>query len=360
MSKYKIIMTGGGTAGHVTPNVALAPKLKENGFEIKYIGSREGIEKEIIKDAGIEYYEISSGKLRRYFDVKNFTDPFKVMKGVFEASKILSKEKPDIIFSKGGFVAVPVVIAASIKKIPVVSHESDLTPGLANKLSAPFCDKLCVTFRESLNYIKEGKGVLTGTPIRKEILEGSKIKGKEICGFKDNKSVLLVIGGSLGAKSINDEVRKNIKEILKEFNVIHICGKGNLDKECEKLNGYKQFEYVKEELPHFLKASDFIISRAGANVIFELLALRKPTLLIPLSKKISRGDQILNADSFEKEGFSLVLDEDLMMESDLLMTKLIELKEKKNILTENMNKTNLKNGVDEIIKVIMQSIELNK
>ena len=360
MSKYKIIMTGGGTAGHVTPNIALAPKLKEKGFEIKYIGSKEGIEKEIIKDAGIDYYEISSGKLRRYFDVKNFSDPFKVMKGVFEASRILSKEKPDVIFSKGGFVAVPVVIAASIKKIPVVAHESDLTPGLANKISAPFCDKVCVTFRESLSYIKDGKGILTGTPIRSEILEGSRIKGKEICGFKDDKDIILVIGGSLGARSINDEVRKNINKILTEFNIIHICGKGNLDKNCEKLNGYKQFEYVKEDLKHFLKASDFIISRAGANVIFELLALKKPNLLIPLSKKISRGDQILNAKSFEKEGFSLVLDEDIMMESDVFMEKLKELKEKKNLLANNMKNSNLKNGIDEIIKVIVQSIELNK
>lgn len=360
MSKYKIIMTGGGTAGHVTPNIALAPKLKEKGFEIKYIGSKEGIEKEIIKDAGIDYYEISSGKLRRYFDVKNFSDPFKVMKGVFEASRILSKEKPDVIFSKGGFVAVPVVIAASIKKIPVVAHESDLTPGLANKISAPFCDKVCVTFRESLSYIKDGKGILTGTPIRTEILEGSRIKGKEICGFKDDKDIILVIGGSLGARSINDEVRKNINKILTEFNIIHICGKGNLDKNCEKLNGYKQFEYVKEDLKHFLKASDFIISRAGANVIFELLALKKPSLLIPLSKKISRGDQILNAKSFEKEGFSLVLDEDIMMESDVFMDKLKELKEKRNILVKNMENSNLKNGIDEIIKVIIQSIELNK
>ena len=360
MSKYKIIMTGGGTAGHVTPNIALAPKLKEKGFEIKYIGSREGIEKEIIKDAGIPYYEISSGKLRRYFDMKNFSDPFKVMKGVFQASRILSKEKPDVIFSKGGFVAVPVVIAASMKRIPVVSHESDLTPGLANKLSAPFCDKLCVTFRESLSYIKDGKGVLTGTPIRTEILEGSKIRGKEICGFKDDKDILLVIGGSLGAKSINDEVRKNINKILTEFNVIHICGKGNLDKECEKLNGYKQFEYVKEDLKHLLQSADFIISRAGANVIFELLALKKPTLLIPLSKKISRGDQILNAKSFEKEGFSLVLDEDVMIESDVLMNKLKELKENRGILVKNMENSKLKNGIDEIIKVIVQSMELNK
>lgn len=357
MSNYKIIMTGGGTAGHVTPNLALVPKLKEKGFEIKYIGSYEGIEKEIIGDAKIPYYSISSGKLRRYFDMKNFSDPFKVMKGVVQASRILAKEKPDVIFSKGGFVAVPVVIAASMKKIPVVSHESDLTPGLANKLSSPFCDKLCVTFRESLNYVKDGKGELTGTPIREEILKGSKIKGKEICNFKTEKEVILVIGGSLGAKSINDEVRYNINEILKKFNVIHICGKGNVDKSLENLEGYRQFEYVKEELPHLLQYADFIISRAGANVIFELLALKKPTLLIPLSKKSSRGDQILNANSFYKEGYSLVLDEDEMMEKHNLMKKLLELKDKKNELIKNMNNSEMKNGVDAIINVIINSIK---
>ncbi|MDB1948352.1 MULTISPECIES: undecaprenyldiphospho-muramoylpentapeptide beta-N-acetylglucosaminyltransferase [Clostridium] len=361
MSKYKIIMTGGGTAGHVTPNLALVPRLKEEGFDIKYIGSKDGIEKEIIKDANIPYYEISSGKLRRYFDIKNFTDPFKVMKGVIEANKIIKKEKPDIIFSKGGFVAVPVVIAASMKRIPVVSHESDLTPGLANKLSAPFCSKLCVTFRESLNYIKDGKGVLTGTPIRKEILSGSSIKGKQICGFNDNKEILFIIGGSLGAKSINEEVRKNIKTLLESFNIIHICGKGNLDKKLNNLKGYVQYEYVKDELPHLLKAADYVISRAGANVIFELLALNKPTLLIPLSKKISRGDQILNAKSFEKEGYSVVLDEDEMMENkEMLLTKINELKEKSGALVKNMKKSGITNGVDAILGVINQSMELNK
>ncbi|MBQ6819901.1 MAG: undecaprenyldiphospho-muramoylpentapeptide beta-N-acetylglucosaminyltransferase [Clostridium sp.] len=358
MSKYKIIMTGGGTAGHVTPNLALVPELKKRGFEIKYIGSKDGIEKEIIGDAKIPYYEISSGKLRRYFDIKNFTDPFKVLNGVLQAKKILKKEKPDIIFSKGGFVAVPVVIAASIKKIPVVSHESDLTPGLANKLSAPFCNKLCVTFRESLKYIKDNKGVLTGTPIREEILKGSKEKGKKICGFKDNKEILLIIGGSLGAKSINDVIRKKLNELLKSYNIIHVCGKNNLVPKLNKTNGYIQFEYVKEELADLLKAADYVISRAGANVIFELLALRKPTLLIPLSKKTSRGDQILNANSFEKEGFSIVLDEDSMLDDpDQLLIKLKELKDSKDTLVNNMIKSDVGNGVDSIIQIITKSIK---
>lgn len=360
MSKYKIIMTGGGTAGHVTPNLALVPKLKEKGFEVKYIGSYDGIEKEIIRDANIPYFEISSGKLRRYFDMKNFSDPFKVIKGVYQASRILSKEKPDVVFSKGGFVAVPVVIAASMKRIPVISHESDLTPGLANKLSAPFCDKLCVTFRESLKYVKDGKGQLTGTPIREEILNGSKLKGLKICGFNNDKEILLVIGGSLGAKSINEEVRKNIKEILMEFNVIHICGKGNMDNSMLNLNGYNQYEYVKEELPHLLQAADYVISRAGANVIFELLALKKPTLLIPLSKKISRGDQILNANSFEKEGYSIVLDEDEMMEKNNLMEKITELKGRKKELITNMQNSDAKNGVEAILVEITKSIKKSK
>ena len=356
MSNYKIIMTGGGTAGHVTPNLALVPKLKEKGFEIKYIGSYHGIEKEIIGDANIPYFSISSGKLRRYFDVKNFTDPFKVMKGTCQALSILNKEKPNVIFSKGGFVAVPVVMAAKMKGIPVVSHESDLTPGLANKLSAPFCDKLCVTFRESLSYVKDGKGQLTGTPIRAEVLEGNRSKGKELSKFKDDKEILLIIGGSLGAKSINTEIRRNIEAVLNEFNIIHICGKGNLDEKLLNMPGYNQYEYVKEELPHFLKAADYVVSRAGANVIFELLALKKPTLLIPLSKKTSRGDQILNANSFEKEGYSLVLDEDEMIENKNLVEKLIELKNRKNELLTNMNNSNLKNGVDGIIDIIMNSM----
>ena len=356
MRKYKIIMTGGGTAGHVTPNLALIPKLKENGFEIKYIGSIDGIEKEIITQNNIPFFGISCGKLRRYFDVKNFTDPFKIIKGIAQSLKILSKEKPDIIFSKGGFVAVPVVIAASIKNIPVVAHESDMTPGLANKLSEPFCNKLCVTFRESLSFIKGNKGVLTGSPIREEMLHGDKINGKKMCGFTDNKEILFIMGGSLGSRIINQEVRKDIDVLLKEFNIIHICGKGNIDKNLINKNGYKQFEYVNEELPDFMGAADYIISRAGANSIFEFLALRKPTLLIPLSKKSSRGDQILNSKSFEKEGYALMLEEE-DIKGDILNKKLLELKVRKTEFINNMERSQSKNGVEAIINVLLDNIK---
>lgn len=356
MAKYKIIMTGGGTAGHVTPNLALIPKLKEEGFEIKYIGSNDGIEKEIITKNNIPFYGISCGKLRRYFDVKNFTDPFKIIKGIAQALVILSREKPDVIFSKGGFVAVPVVIAASIKNIPVVAHESDITPGLANKLSAPFCDKLCVTFRESLKFVKGNKGVLTGSPIRKEILEGDKNRGRKICDFTDQKEILFIMGGSLGSKIINDEIRKNLDMILKEFNIIHICGKGNIDENYKNKEGYRQFEYVSEELPDLMKAADYIISRAGANSIFEFLALKKPTLLIPLSKKASRGDQILNSKSFKKEGYSLMLEEEEIT-NGILYNKILELKDKKEELISNMTKSQAQNGVEAIVEVILNSIK---
>lgn len=355
LSKYKIIMTGGGTAGHVTPNLALVPELRKNDFEIKYIGSYEGIEKEIIANSNIPFYGISSGKLRRYFSMKNFTDPFKVIKGIAQAMKILSKEKPDVIFSKGGFVAVPVVIAASIKKIPVVAHESDMTPGLANKLSAPFCDKLCVTFRESLKYIKEDKGILTGSPIREEIFNGDAVKGKEFCGFKNNKEILFIMGGSLGSQLINNEIRKNLDNLLNEFNIIHICGKGNIDDSLNNKEGYKQFEYVSEELPHLMAASDYIISRAGANSIFEFLALKKPTILIPLSKKASRGDQILNSKSFAKEGYSLMIEEEELTDN-ALYNKILELKNKKSELIGNMKKGKSTNANEAIVKILLKSI----
>ena len=318
MKNLKIIMTGGGSAGHVTPNLALVPKLKELGYEIKYIGTEDGIEKKIIEEAGIDYTAISSGKLRRYFDIKNFTDPFKVIKGIAQATSIIKKEKPNIVFSKGGFVAVPVVIGAYLNRVPVVAHESDMTPGLANKLSIPYCTKVCVTFPESQKAIKGNKAVVTGTPIRSELLSGSKKIGLEYCKFKVSKPVLMIIGGSLGSKILNDTLREALDKVLEKYNIIHICGKGNIDDRLQGKMGYLQKEYINEELPHLMAAADIFISRAGANTIFELLALKKPNILVPLSRKSSRGDQILNAASFEKNGFSIVIQEEDFNKNSLL------------------------------------------
>lgn len=344
-------MTGGGSAGHVTPNLALIPKLKKLGYEIQYIGTEKGIERKIIEREGIKYSIISSGKLRRYLDLKNLSDPFKVIKGVFQASRIIKREKPNIVFSKGGFVSVPVVIGAYLNRVPVIIHESDITPGLANKISIPFSTKVCVTFPESLKHIKGDKGVLTGTPIRENLFKGSGLKGRQICGFGNDKPILMVIGGSLGSKVINDAVRKEIDALLKKYYIIHICGKGNLDKSLSSKKGYIQFEYVSEELPHLMAAADMFISRAGANVIFELLALKKPNLLIPLSAKASRGDQILNAKSFEKSGYSLVLQEEKINETSLAKC-LDTLYKERNTYINNMNNSSARNGVDEIIKLI--------
>lgn len=315
----KIIMTGGGTAGHVTPNIALMPALKEAGYEISYIGSYEGMEKGLIKEQGIPYYGIASGKLRRYFDWKNFTDPFKVMKGYGQAIRLMRQLKPDVVFSKGGFVSVPVVFAAKHCHVPAIIHESDLTPGLANRLAIPRAEKVCCNFPETLQYLPDGKAVLTGSPIRQELLSGSAEKALAYCNFPNHaKPVLLIVGGSLGSKKINEAVRNVLPELLESFQIIHLCGNGNLDDKLKGIVGYAQFEYAREELTDMFALADLVISRAGANSICELLALHKPNILIPLSAAASRGDQILNARSFKKQGFSFVLEEEKVTNETLL------------------------------------------
>ena len=309
MSK-KIILTGGGTAGHVTPNLVLMPGLKKQGWEIVYIGSKNGIERELVSGTGVKYYPISSGKLRRYFDLKNITDIFRVAAGVFQAVFIIAKERPQVVFSKGGFVAVPVAVGAFLNRVPFVAHESDMTPGLANKLAAPFAKKVCTTFPEAVKYIKNGKGVYTGSPIREELFKGSAQMGREFCGFTDHKPVLLIMGGSLGSVVINNAVRDVIDELTDKFCVVHLRGKGNLDSSLDHVKDYRQFEYINKELRDVLAASDVVLSRAGANAISEFRALKKPMLLVPLSKKASRGDQILNAASFKAQGFAEVIEEE--------------------------------------------------
>ena len=313
-----IVLTGGGTAGHVTPNIALMGRLKEQGYQISYIGSYNGIEKTLIEELGIPYYGISSGKLRRYFDLKNFTDPFRVLKGFSEARKLLKQLKPDVVFSKGGFVTVPVVVAAGRLKIPAIIHESDMTPGLANKLCIPSAVKVCCNFPETKAHLPEGKAVVTGTPIRPELLQGDADKGRAFTGFTSEKPVIMIIGGSLGAQAVNDAIRRILPQLLKDFQVVHLCGKGKQDDSKNDLKGYVQYEYIESELADLFAMADIVISRAGANAICELQALKKPNLLIPLSANASRGDQILNARSFEKQGFSMVLEEEAITDEVLL------------------------------------------
>lgn len=347
----KIILTGGGTAGHVTPNLALLPSLKEAGFEIRYIGSYQGIERKLIENAGIPYDGISSGKLRRYFDLKNFSDPFRVIKGYAEAKRLLKRYKPDVIFSKGGFVAVPVVLAAKHCKIPTIIHESDMTPGLANKICIPSAARVCCNFPETMKYLPADKAVLTGSPIRAELLKGERAFGLAYAHLKEGKPVLLIIGGSLGSVVINTAVRRILPRLLPSFQIIHICGKGNLDESLIGTEGYVQYEYVDAPLKHLFAAADIVISRAGANSICELLALRKPNLLIPLSAAASRGDQILNANSFAKQGFSRVLDEENITD-DSLCDAVAELYANRSSYISAMETSKLNHAVETIMTLI--------
>jgi len=348
----KIVLTGGGTAGHVTPNLALIPELKKAGWEIHYIGTENSIEEELISPIeGVVYHRVKSGKLRRYFDLKNLTDPFRVIQGSFQSFSLIKRLKADFVFSKGGFVSVPVVIGGWMNRIPVIIHESDLTPGLANKIAARFAKKVCTTFPETLDYFPKGKAIHTGTPIRPELLKGDKTEGLALCGFDPSKPVILVMGGSQGSLAINNALRAILDKLTKRFSVVHICGKGHIDQKLEGKEGYKQFEYVNEELTHLMAMADIVISRAGANSIYEFLALKLPSLLIPLPLSVSRGDQILNARSFESQGFSkLLLQEN--MNDDTLYEAIIDLMLNKDRYIKTMEEKAMANSIHMILDQI--------
>ena len=351
MSK-KIVMTGGGTAGHVTPNIALFPALRAEGYEIHYIGSFDGIEKKLIEDFDVPYYGISTGKFRRYFDPKNFSDPFRVMKGFFEARKILKHIKPDIVFSKGGFVSVPVVRAAASLKIPCIIHESDMTPGLANKLCIPVSKKICCNFPETFDMLPPEKAVLTGSPIREELSTGNKEDGLAFCGFNHEKPVIMVMGGSQGAAAVNQAIRDALPKLLEKYQVVHLCGKDKMDNLLLTVPGYKQFEYIKEEMKDLLAMADLVISRSGANAISEILALRKPNILIPLPS--GRGDQLLNADSYEAQGFSIVINEDDLT-TKVLLQKVEELWQNKETYVKTMSESKQRDAIGQIMGLIEEN-----
>lgn len=306
----KIVLTGGGTAGHCIPNLTLIPHLKKHFNEIHYIGSVNGMEKSLVKNYKIPYHAVSCEKLRRSLTVKNFSIPIKLIKGVTEAGKILDEIKPDVIFSKGGYVSVPAVIAGKKRKIPIVLHESDLTMGLANKLCAKFSNLVLTSFPETAKSVKNG--VYVGSPIRK--IKKTKTDISKF-GFNLKKPVLLVFGGSQGAYVINETLRNALPDLLEKFNVFHICGKGNINKKIEK-NGYYQVEFV-NNMDEILNLSDVCVTRAGANSLFELTSIKKPCLVIPLPKGNSRGDQVLNAEYFEKKGQILVLPQSSLTEDSL-------------------------------------------
>lgn len=318
MSK-KIILTGGGSAGHVTPNLALIEKLKAAQWDIHYIGTANGIEKQLIAPTGITYHTISTGKLRRYFSWQNFIDPFKLIYGVIKSTYFCLTIKPHIIFSKGGFVSLPVVIAGWLTRTPVLLHESDATPGLANKLSFPFAKKIFLTFADTARFFKDkNKLIISGTPIREQLFTGDKNKGLAFTQLSGDKPIILIMCGSLGSVLINKAIRETLPELLKQFSIIHLCGKNNIDPALKDEKDYRQYEYINKELADIFACSDLVISRSGANSLYELLALKKLAILIPLSKKASRGDQIDNAKFAAKHNLSLVLQEEELSKENLL------------------------------------------
>ncbi|MUV36656.1 Undecaprenyldiphospho-muramoylpentapeptide beta-N-acetylglucosaminyltransferase [Lentibacillus sp. JNUCC-1] len=354
MKHKHILFTGGGTAGHVMVNLALIPVYQKDGWSIDYIGSHDGIEKKLIEPLeGVTYHSISTGKLRRYMSKENFKDPFKVIKGVMQAWRIIGRTKPAVIFSKGGFVSVPVVLAAKLRGVPTIIHESDFTPGLANKIAIPFAKKVLATFPETVKYLPDNKAEYVGAVIRDELFQGNRSKGLELAGLNEEKPVLLVMGGSGGAQIINEKVRQTLDDLLKDFQIIHICGQGKVDQTIDR-KGYAQFDYVNETLKDILAASDFVLSRAGANAIFEFLALEKPMLLIPLSRQASRGDQIINAESFKDKQYARVLEEEELTEIRLA-EELTRLKETAPVMRDHMKAYRSDKAKDKVINIINQT-----
>jgi UDP-N-acetylglucosamine--N-acetylmuramyl-(pentapeptide) pyrophosphoryl-undecaprenol N-acetylglucosamine transferase len=353
----KIIFTGGGSAGHVTPNLALIKKFQQEDWEINYIGSQTGIEKALLAKTGIPYHVIATEKLRRYFSWQNFLAPCKIILGIIQAFILLHRLKPVVVFSKGGFVAFPVVVAAWLNRIPTIIHESDLTIGLTNKLCLPFAAKICIAFPETIKQIKNKKKVVTtGIPIRKEFFSGNAKRGREICGFMPNKKIILVFGGSLGADQINKVVRQLLPDILGRFQLAHVCGADKIDANYNYA-GYKQFAYLYEEFPHVLAATDLVISRSGANSLYELLALHKPNILIPLAKTASRGDQILNAKYSAERGYSeIILQEQLTPE--FLLKKINIVEKNHNTMIEAINKFTVLDSTKLIYNIIEDLLSL--
>lgn len=347
-----IVLTGGGTAGHVTPNLALLPYLKKHFQNIHYIGSINGIEKQIIKNyQDINYHEISTVKLIRSLTLKNLLIPFKLIKSIKESYKILKQINPDVIFSKGGFVSVPVCIAGSLLKIPIVAHESDYSMGLANKLVYKKCSKMCFSFKNTYEKYKD-KGIYTGSPINEIMFTGKKRETLKHLNLDELKETILITGGSLGAQKINEVIFDSIDELLKKYNVIHIVGKNNINKKI-KYSNYKQIEFS-NNMNDLYACSDLVISRAGSNTIFELLSLKKLMILIPLPKGNSRGDQIENANYFKENNYARVIYQENLDKKELLNSICLTFKNKNFYLNSMKNyKTNANNLIiKEILNVI--------
>ncbi len=349
MNKQKIILCGGGTLGHFTPNIAIFEALKDK-YDFIYIGTKSGLEKGIASKL-MEYKEIETAKLNRSLTFKSIIDnlciPFKLITGIKEAKEIIKEEKPALIFSKGGFASVPVVLAGHKLGVPCITHESDLSLGLANKLIAKKCKAVCTSFSVTANKIKNG--IFTGSPLRKQIFNGNAQKLKTNLNISNALPFVLILGGSLGSANINNAIRKNIDTLSKDFNILHITGKGKIDKSTTYPKNYFQIEYA-ENIEDYFSLANVVVTRGGSNTLFELLALKKPMLIIPLSAKVSRGDQIENAKYFNKNGFANVLmEEDLTSEN--LMQEIAKTLNMQSALVSKMSATQT-NGTKAVCEII--------
>lgn len=342
----KILFCGGGSAGHVIPNLAIIEDLK-NKYECVYAGT-DGIEKNLCAEHGITFYECPAVKLVRGKFFKNLALPFKLIKSVNSAGKILDSIKPDLIFCKGGYACVPPAIAAKKRDIPVIAHESDLTAGLANKFIAKRCKKVLTSFPATAKQFDIG--ICTGSPMRGNIFYGDKLKARETFGL-DMRPTILVLGGGSGSKIINENLRKIIPTICRHYNVLHICGKGNYLN--SNIYGYKQIEFS-DDMGKIYACADVAVSRCGSNTAFELLALKIPTLFIPLANSASRGDQIKNADYFKSLGLCNVLNESDLTPDTLYNETIKLLKDGK--LKAALNGSNVKSGNENIIREIINTI----
>lgn len=355
----KILFTGGGSAGHVTPNVGLIETFLREGWQVSYVGSVDGIEKAIIAELDVVYYSISSGKLRRYFSWQNFIDPMRILLGILQSFLICRRLSPDVLFSKGGFISVPVVIGAWLNRVTVITHESDITPGLANRLCYPFAARVCVTFPETVRLLKSDKVVLTGTPVRANILSGDAAAGRRFLGLKSDRKTILIFGGSLGATAINAVVRAALPQLLQDFQIVHICGAGNLHTDLNSLQHYHQVEYLHEQFGDLLACADLVVARAGANSIYELLLCRKPHILIPLSRQVSRGDQIINARTFADLGYSEVIEEEALT-ADLLYASILNTLRNSTEIIARIDQFKTPDAIEVIRDLILATVENSK
>lgn len=310
-----IVVTGGGTAGHVIPSIPIIQRLLADGLKVSFIGSTSGLEELLVEGVELDFYGITTGKLRRYFSFENLVDAFRVFVGIWQAFGLIRRIKPVVVFSKGGYVAFPVVFAAWLNRVPVVAHESDLTPGLANRLCLPFVKSLCLNFPETS--VRARNVLVTGTAVRPDLLNGDAEQGRIWLGAPQAARVLVVVGGSLGAAAINQVVRESLARLCETYFVVHVCGAHQIDESYDR-PGYAQYEYIANEWGDVLATADLVISRSGANALYELLALKKVNILIPLSRRVSRGDQIENAEMAERRGWSFVVPEENLNTDTLL------------------------------------------